>query len=595
MSESSVDLNIQFSPSFNLRTGDLVLLKNAFCLKRHCKNNGKNLQTVLPACLYKYFDFGCHQWGTRSKTKSAQPQITGPFAICLNHFNSVICKSLTDDLEWPEDFHEMKKIFTGRSSELMKTSYQGVSEKNCLLIKNLQQQPVARIAPNLESCQQPKYSFAHSSPKPSTSRQAANSDRHFEIDPLLLEPEDNLAAHDLAILFTETPSRNDQEDLVREIEEANFLEEFAPTSGSSDFNTFHQSSSTSSSNIPSCEENQKTSNYQDFVKTQILPNYTYFQIEKPNPSELNYFGVIDLLVKKPNAPIDCFLFNVFKKHVPKITFLNSFWCKDYEKEETFMLIGTFGEVRNSKKHPNFVSVKRDFDISAILELEMFKKSTKSPFLFLPKHITSDKELILHVYQIEEICSNLQVVKKKIFLTQPKCCYVLREVLKGLEFLHSNQIIHRDICLENIFIYGNKIQIGQFHLAVLDSVDLENINKFNLKFPYCSPEQVGCSEKKTSMLTNKTDIWAIGCLFADLISNSEGSLFKEVAPYQCTLPYEAMTNLKLENMTLNSTPPKFLDMSEFNFIQNCVNQTPSQRPSANEIIKSKCLKYYTLVF
>ena len=52
----------------------------------------------------------------------------------------------------------------------------------------------------------------------------------------------------------------------------------------------------------------------------------------------------------------------------------------------------------------------------------------------------------------------------------------RQILRGLEFLHANQIIHRDIKCDNIFINGatGDLRIGKFQ-HILIQVLLFNTN------------------------------------------------------------------------------------------------------------------------
>ena len=57
------------------------------------------------------------------------------------------------------------------------------------------------------------------------------------------------------------------------------------------------------------------------------------------------------------------------------------------------------------------------------------------------------------------------IKLEKNLNEGVIAYIMRECLKGLEFLHKRNTIHRDIKCENIFISNEgEIKIGDFGVS-----------------------------------------------------------------------------------------------------------------------------------
>lgn len=112
----------------------------------------------------------------------------------------------------------------------------------------------------------------------------------------------------------------------------------------------------------------------------------------------------------------------------------------------------------------------------------------------------------------------QKLKKEGKLSEGRALIILKGILKGVEYLHSKNIMHRDLKLENI-MFKNKldqeicenIKIIDFGLA-LSLTNKKNPENSFLKCGtpgYISPEIFA---SKNSIYNEKCDIFSIGVIF-----------------------------------------------------------------------------------
>jgi len=107
------------------------------------------------------------------------------------------------------------------------------------------------------------------------------------------------------------------------------------------------------------------------------------------------------------------------------------------------------------------------------------------------------------------------------LTSPQIKCILRQMLEGLHYLHAKNIIHRDIKSANILINNQgEVKIADFGLA-------KKVNPLSAKLTqrvvtrwYRAPELLLGSRKYTTQI----DVWALGCVFAELLIGKSHALF-----------------------------------------------------------------------
>lgn len=198
---------------------------------------------------------------------------------------------------------------------------------------------------------------------------------------------------------------------------------------------------------------------------------------------------------------------------------------------------------------------------------------------------------LHKY-LKENNKISPIIIKKIFY----------QILKGVQVLHKNNIIHNDIKLENILINPRKhlVKLIDFGLSQFGKEKVENTIFGSL--PYLSPEIV-----TSKLYSVYSDIWAIGILLFAMIegrfpfySNSKEEIMEEISKYNVKETVKKVYNEKyclnqkrnfMNNMILRlKISDKVENSHNINELKNmieislsCLKSTPEKRPLIEEIL------------
>ncbi|CAL4144719.1 unnamed protein product [Meganyctiphanes norvegica] len=115
--------------------------------------------------------------------------------------------------------------------------------------------------------------------------------------------------------------------------------------------------------------------------------------------------------------------------------------------------------------------------------------------------------------VQELASegDLSHIVKMGCLEEDEVKRVVEQISSALEFVHSKELVHRDICLENIFVYDKdfkKVKLGDFGLTKQIGT---LVKKGNQRIHWSAPEVCQALAKEGYHISPIQDAWQLGIL------------------------------------------------------------------------------------
>ena len=111
------------------------------------------------------------------------------------------------------------------------------------------------------------------------------------------------------------------------------------------------------------------------------------------------------------------------------------------------------------------------------------------------------------------------------LTRPHIKYIFYQIVLGVNVLHKNNIQHQNLKSQNIFISDDcQVKIGKFNKANPTFLPERKAYK-DVQIDYFTAPEVVINNNKNSHCRFKSDIWALGCIFFELLEGKSILCYK----------------------------------------------------------------------
>lgn len=200
-----------------------------------------------------------------------------------------------------------------------------------------------------------------------------------------------------------------------------------------------------------------------------------------------------------------------------------------------------------------------------------------------KHLTENSNYYFFIYEYIDGLNLFEYIKNNKNMPQNNIFNIIYQLASALKFLHSHNIIHCDLKLDNVIVTNDlKIKVIDFDLSIICNNNEGYVaNSIFGTMQYIAPESYDLC-----VYSKKSDIWQLGIILYIMITNH--------FPHQTEISLiNSYNNFCRQNIFkhIDLTIPKSIivtnnyDVSLFYLLQKMLTFDDSKRINANNILKN----------
>ncbi|KAM5543681.1 hypothetical protein V8D89_002932 [Ganoderma adspersum] len=258
---------------------------------------------------------------------------------------------------------------------------------------------------------------------------------------------------------------------------------------------------------------------------------------------------------------------------------------DKSRSLEFMRVGMLGEggfarvyeVQDARGHRSACKVVTKCSLKS-------KKAKTKLYAEIKIHKSLEHPNIVHfqdcfedddnVYMTLELCHNgslMDMLRRRRRFTEPEARFFMIQLIGACQYMHTHQVIHRDLKLGNIFLDKNmNVKVGDFGLAALIEIPGERKKTICGTPNYIAPEVLFDQANGHSF---EVDTWSIGVILYTLVvgrppfqTKDVKTIYKRIRDNEYEFPADRAVSAPVQEL-----------------IQAILTPDPAQRPTLADIV------------